>query len=87
MEQDSRGSEYLEAVIGRNDLKSLKAILTKHLGPAAKEPGMEANFSVGIRCLVDAIGGLRMGQSFFYRQKVIIFSGLLFGPGNPIRRG
>ena len=39
---NSRGLEYLEAVIGRNDLESLKAILTKHLGPAAKEPGIEA---------------------------------------------
>ena len=66
---NSRGSGYLEAVTGRKDLELLKAIWTKHLGPAPKEPGIEANFSVGIRSLVNAIGGLRFNQSFFYRQE------------------
>jgi hypothetical protein len=66
---NSRGLEYLEAVIGKKDLESLKSFLTKHLGPAAKEPGIEANFPAGIRGLVDAIGGLRIDQGFFYRQE------------------
>jgi len=36
--------EYLEAVFQRGDLESLQAVLTKHLGPAAKEPGTEKTF-------------------------------------------
>jgi hypothetical protein len=66
---NSRGSEYLEAVVGKKDLESLKAVLTKHLGPAAKQPGIEADFPEGIQSLVDAIGGVRMDQSLFYRQE------------------
>ena len=66
---NSRGLEYLEAVIGRNDLESLKSILTRHLGPAAKEPGMDANLPKKIQSLVDSMGGLRGEQSFFYMQE------------------
>ncbi len=66
---NSHASEYLEAVIGRKDLELLKSILARHLGPTDKEPGREADFPIAIRSLVDDLGGLRTGQSFFYRQE------------------
>ena len=65
---NSIGSGYLEAVIRKSDLELLESLLTRHLGPAAKEPGKESNFSVEIRRLVDSMGGLRIEQSFFYNQ-------------------
>jgi hypothetical protein len=46
----------------------LHSLLSKHLGPAAKESGKEANLPKEIEELVDALGGLRNEQSFFYRQ-------------------
>jgi len=64
----SQGVEYLEAVITLKDLDVLNSLLKKHLGPAAKESGKEVNFPKEIRELVDALGGLRIEQSFFYRQ-------------------
>ena len=60
--------EYLEAVLQTNDLELLHSLLRKHLGPAAKESGKEANLPKEIGALVDALGGLRKEQSFFYRQ-------------------
>jgi len=65
---NSRGSEYLEAVIDTKDLDLLTSLLGKHLGRAAKEPGREANLPKEIQRLVDSLGGLRKDQSFFYRQ-------------------
>jgi hypothetical protein len=65
---NSQGLEYLEAVLHKNDLELLNSLLKKHLGPAAKESGKEANLSEEIQKLVDSLGGLRNQQSFFYRQ-------------------
>jgi hypothetical protein len=65
---NSRGSEYLEAVIDAKDLDLLNSILRKYLGPAAKESGKGANLPKDIQKMVDALGGLRNEQSFFYRQ-------------------
>jgi hypothetical protein len=65
---NSQGSEYLEAVISAQDLELLHSLLKKHLGLAVKEPGKEANFPKEIQEVVDALGGLRKEQSFFYRQ-------------------
>jgi len=64
----SRGAEYLEAVISLEDLQGLQSVLKKHLGSATKEPGKEASFPERIRELVDSLGGLRIEQSFFYKQ-------------------
>jgi len=64
----SRGTEYLEAVIVLEDLEALRSLLRKHLGPAAKESGKEASFPEKIQGLVDSLGGLRIEQSFFYKQ-------------------
>jgi hypothetical protein len=66
---NSQGSEYLEAVIDKQDLELLHSLLKKHLGPAAKEPGKEANLSNEIQKVVDALGGLRNEQSFFFKQE------------------
>ncbi len=65
---NSQGCEYLEAVIGRDDLELLKSVLMKHLGQAAKEPEREANLPVEIQGLVDSMGGLRVDQYFYYNQ-------------------
>jgi hypothetical protein len=65
----SHGTEYLEAVIRLEDLEVLRSLLRKHLGPATKESGKEVSFPQTIRGLVDSLGGLRIDQSFFYKQE------------------
>jgi hypothetical protein len=65
---NSRGLEYLEAVINTKDLELLNSLLGKYLGSAAKECGKEANLPKEIQNIVDSLGGLRNEQSFFYRQ-------------------
>jgi hypothetical protein len=65
---DSRASEYLEAVINTKDIELLNSLLKKYFGSARKEHGKEAPLSKEIQNLVDSLGGLRDGQSFFYRQ-------------------
>jgi hypothetical protein len=65
---NSQGLKYLEAVLQKKDTELLHSLLEKHLGPAAKEPGKEANLPKEIQKLVDSLGGLRKEQSFFYRQ-------------------
>jgi len=64
----SRPADYLEAVITLEELEALRSFLEKHLGPAAKESGKEASFPEKIQGLVDSLGGLRIEQSFFYKQ-------------------
>ena len=66
---NSRGSEYLEAVIETKDLGLLNSILRKHLGPAAKESGKEGSLPIEVQKIVDSLGGLWKDQSFFYRQE------------------
>lgn len=66
---NSRGSEYLEAVISTNDLELLHSLLAKYLGSAAREYGKEANRSEEIEILVDSLGGLQSGQSFIYKEE------------------
>jgi hypothetical protein len=65
----SHGTEYLEAVITLEDLEALRSLLRKHLGPATKESGKEVSFPQTIRGLVDSLGGLRIEQTFFYKQE------------------
>lgn len=66
---NSRGSEYLEAVIETKDLGLLNPILRKHLGPARKESGKEGDLPLEIQKIVDSLGGLRKEQSFFCRRE------------------
>jgi hypothetical protein len=66
--RDSQESEYFEAVIEKKNLGSLKLILKKEFGRAAKRPGKEANLPMEIQRLVDSLGGLRIKQSFFYKK-------------------
>ncbi|OGP73114.1 MAG: hypothetical protein A2W09_02035 [Deltaproteobacteria bacterium RBG_16_50_11] len=82
---DSPGGEYLEAVVTRKDLEKLHSLLEKHLGPAAKEPGQEADFSEDIQELVDALGGVRLEQSFFCKQEKnrMIYAALWPWQSNP----
>jgi hypothetical protein len=85
---NSRGDEYLEAVIGRNDLELLRSLLIKHLGPAAKDPGREAALPSKIQGLVDSMGGLRVDQSFFYREadlRQVLYAALWPWESNPER--
>jgi hypothetical protein len=83
--QNSQGPEYLEAVLHEKDLELLKALLEKHLGPSAKESGKEANLPKEIQELVDALGGLRNEQSFFYKRdgNQVIFAAIWPWQSNP----
>ena len=82
---NSQGLEYLEAVIVKKDLNLLESLLKKYLGPAAKEPEKEADFPEAIEKIVDSLGGLRHGQSFFYKQEnnEVIFAALWPWESNP----
>jgi hypothetical protein len=65
----SKGGKYLEAVVTLQDLDVLNSLLREHLGPATKVSGKEVYFSTTIQELVDSLGGLRIEQSFFYKQE------------------
>jgi hypothetical protein len=52
---NSRGLEYLEAVLDRKDLALLNSLLEKHIGLAAKESGKEQNLPREINELVDSL--------------------------------
>jgi hypothetical protein len=64
----SEEGKYLEAVITLQDLDELNSLLREHLGPATKVSGKEVYFPTKIQELVDSLGGLRIEQSFFYKQ-------------------
>lgn len=82
---NSQGLEYFEAVLDRKELGLLNSLLEKHIGPAAKESGKEANLPEEINELVDSLGGLRKGQSFFYRRDGdhVIYAALWPWESNP----
>jgi hypothetical protein len=82
---NSQGLEYLEAVINKEDLELVNSLLKKHLGPAAKESGKEANLPKEIQKTVDSLGGLRNEQSFFYRRdgNKIIYAAIWPWESNP----
>jgi hypothetical protein len=84
---NSTSSEYLEAVIRKSNLELLQPIITKHLGPAAKEPGEEVNFSEEVKKVVDSLGGLRMEQSFYCRREdnKVVFAALWPWQSDPER--
>ncbi len=65
---NSQGVEYLEAVVNKKDFELVESLLKKHLGEAAKEPEKEADLPEAIQEMVDSLGGLWNGQSFFYKQ-------------------
>jgi hypothetical protein len=64
----SKGGEYLEAVITLEELDALNSLLREYLGPATKISGKEVYFPTKIQELIDSLGGLRIEQSFFYKQ-------------------
>jgi hypothetical protein len=82
---NSRGADYLEAVVNTGDLELLNSLLERYLGSAAKERGKEANLPKEIVELVDSLGGLRKEQSFFYRQEGhrVIYAALWPWESNP----
>lgn len=83
----TREPEYFEAVIRKEDLELLLSILRRHLGPAVHEPGREVNLPIEIHRGVNAWGGLRIEQSFFYKKedKQVIFATLWPWVSNPNR--
>ena len=82
---NSKGLEYLEGVIDKKNLELLNSLLKKYLGPAVKESGKEAHLPKEIQKIVDAWGGLRNEQSFFYRQEgnKVIYASIWPWPSNP----
>ena len=90
MEIRSSSQEFksLEAVIRKKDLELLKLLLARYLGSAAKEPGAQTTFPKEIQGLVDSLGGLRIEQSFFYRQREdhqVLYAALWPWESNPER--
>ena len=83
----SKGNEYLEAVVDATELASLQSLLNNYLGPAAKEPGKEAKLPKEIQQFVDAMGGLRIDQSFYYKKEgaKAVFAALWPWASNPNR--
>lgn len=81
----SKEKEYLEAVVNRRDLGSLQSVLEKYLGTPAKEPGKEVKLPKEIQKRVDAMGGLRIEQSFFYKKEgsKVAFAALWPWESNP----
>ena len=81
----SIGLEYLEGVIDKRDFELLNSLLKKYLGPAVKEPGKEGYLPKEIQKIVDALGGLRNEQSFFYRQEgnKVIYASIWPWASNP----
>ena len=65
----SREPDYLEAVVTVRDMGVLEGILTRHLGEAHKMPGQAILFDEEIRTVVDAVGGLMIQQTLFYRKE------------------
>lgn len=82
---DSKENEYLEAVVDTAELASLQSLLNKYLGSAAKEPGKEAKLPKEIQQFVDAMGGLRIDQSFYYKKEgaKAVFAALWPWASNP----
>ena len=82
---NSKGLEYLEGVINKEDLELLNCLLKKYLGQAAKESGKEANLPKEIQKIADSLGGLRNDQSFFYRQdgNEVIYASIWPWASNP----
>jgi hypothetical protein len=83
----SAGDKYLEAVITLQDLDVLNSLLREHLGPATKVSGKEVYFPKKIQELIDSLGGLRIEQSFFYRQdgKQVIYAAIWPWQSDPNR--
>ncbi|KPK94647.1 MAG: hypothetical protein AMJ94_01355 [Deltaproteobacteria bacterium SM23_61] len=84
---NSEGVDYLEAVISLKELDLLHSLLKKHIGPATKVSGKEASLPKKIQKIVDSLGGLRIEQSFFYRQegKQVIYAALWPWQSDPNR--
>ncbi len=84
---NSKIPEYMEAVVRKENLESLIALLTNHLGPAAKRPGVEPTLPEEIGELVDQLGGLRIEQSFYYKKNDhdLIYAALWPWQSNPDR--
>lgn len=82
---NSKGTEYLEAVLTKKDLESVISLLSKHLGAAAKEPGRKANLSAEAQKVADGLGGLWLEQSFFYKreEKQVLYAALWPWESNP----
>ena len=61
--------QALRTVLHRKDLALLNSLLEKHIGPSAKESTKGEHLPKEIQELVDSLGGVRNGQSFFYRRE------------------
>ena len=81
----SRGLEYLEGVINKKDLELLISLLKKYLGQAVKESGKEVYLPKEVQKIVDAFGGFRNEQSFFYRRdgNAVMYASLWPWASNP----
>ena len=85
MEIRMDSKDYLEAVVDRKGLDLLQPILARYFGTAAKGPGEKADFPPSIAKLVASLGGMRLEQSFYYKEEKnrVIFAALWPWGSNP----
>ena len=77
--------DYLEAVVARPGLDLLQPILARYFGATAKGPAEKATFPPPVQKIVDSLGGIRQGQSFYYKEEKnrVIFAALWPWGSNP----
>jgi len=61
--------KYFEAVFQAKDLDTLAAIVRNNVGEPLKPPGKRAKLPKNVTALVSNIGGLRIEQSFYFKQE------------------
>ncbi len=73
LELEVRPSEepdkYFEAVFESKDLDKLLDLVRKQIGESVKSPGRYATFPKNVGELVNSMGGLRIEQSFYFKQE------------------
>ena len=61
--------DYLEGVFSRGDLERCTALLRETFGPPIKEFGAAATFERNLQHVIDRVGGVRVEQCLFLRQR------------------
>jgi hypothetical protein len=87
LRSNSKGNEYVEAVIQKKDIEALTAILVEYMGHPVKKPGKPVKFNSEAQKIVDSIGGIRNEQEFYYCEKddAIYYAALWPWQSDPLR--
>jgi hypothetical protein len=84
---NSKGDEYLEAVVQNKDLEKLTEILVKYMGHPLKKAGKASTFKGEVQRVADSIGGVRDEQTFYYCDKddAVYYAALWPWQSDPLR--